>query len=375
MKYLNSTKKILILNLGSSSVKGSIYEFKNRKPILVEQFSKKLAEIKNIRLFLNNLINLQHKINITVFRVVHGGRNYPSAQILTKNILAGIKEGEKLAPIHNQIMLNWYKVIKTQVQKNMKCIACFDSSFFYDLPEVSKTYPIPSNLSKKYGIQKLGFHGFAHQSMLRQFEKFFKNKKSINRVITLQLGGGSSIAAFLNDKPIDTSMGFSPLDGLMMSTRSGSIDPGILIYLLKSGFSVSTIETMLNFDSGIKGISNIADYQNLIQHKSKKSQLAVDLYCRSIAKFLGAYITLLGGVDGIVFGGGIGENCHITQKKIMQYFQYLGVDLKVNLEKNDKSPVHIISTSQSQVYVAVIKPNEEAEMLNAVKSLVISNML
>jgi len=374
MKYLISTKKILILNLGSSSVKGSVYEFKDRKPALVEQFSKKLAEIKNISLFLNNLINLQHKIDITVFRVVHGGHNYPSAQKLTKKVLAGIKEGEKLAPIHNQIMLKWYKVIKTQVQKNMKCIACFDTSFFYDLPEISKIYPIPSNLSKKFGIQKLGFHGFAHQSMLRQFKKIFHNKNK-NRVITMQLGGGSSIAAFLNGKPIDTSMGFSPLDGLMMSTRSGSIDPGILIYLLKSGFSVSTIETMLNFDSGIKGISNITDYQTLIQLKSKKSQLAVDLYCRSIAKYLGAYITLLGGVDGIVFGGGIGENCHITQKKIMQYFQYLGVDIKDNLEQNNKMPVRILSTSKSQVKVAVIKPDEEAEMLYAVKSLVLSNMV
>lgn len=366
MNAKDNLNNILILNLGSSTVKGSLYETLGKEITLTKQFSKKNFETKNIKSFLAKILN--PKINVIVFRVVHGGKNYPSPMILTEKVLAGIREGEKLAPIHNSIMLQWYQEIKEIIKDKLLCLACFDTSFFYKLPKISKTYPIPLSISRKYNIQKLGFHGFAHQSMLVQLEKYLGRLPGKKRIITLQLGGGSSITASLNGKPIETSMGFSPLEGLMMSTRSGSIDPGIIIYLLKSGFPIGEIETMLNYQSGLKALAGTSDYQELMQQDTKESRFAIDLYCRDIVKYLGAYITILGGVDAIVFGGGIGENCHITRQKIISYFRYLGIEIQNEANQKKYKNFKMISSQNSLVGVYVIKPDEEYEMINAVQN-------
>ena len=362
---MNTRNNILILNLGSTSVKGSVFEVGQNQLISLSTFSKKLSDISNIKEFLLDQIKKQENLKAIAFRVVHGGKNYPKPMVMSSEIIVAIKEAEKLAPLHNSILIKWVDELKDIVNKDIPVLACFDSSFFYDLPELSKVYAISKTVSAKFGIQKLGFHGFAHQSMLAKL-----NDKTKNKIITLQLGGGCSITASLNGKPIETSMGFTPLEGLMMGTRSGSIDPGIILYLQKKGMTANEVETLLNSDSGLNGLVGTNDMQKIIEMKTEESIFAIDLFCRNIAKHIGAYITLLGGIDAIVFGGGIGENCPLIRKKIIKYIDFMSIS--INEELNNVSfSFSKISTTQSKVEIYIIKPEEEFEMAKAVNAVLL----
>lgn len=356
--------KILILNLGSTSIKGSIFKLDNDLMSHEKSFSEKLDKIRSPEEFILSQINDQAHLLVIGFRVVHGGKNYVKPMQIDDDLLRGIAKAEILAPLHNAIFIHWYQVIKSNFSIDIPLIACFDSSFFYHLPELSKAYPIAPQISEKFGIQKLGFHGFAHQSILSQVKE-----NEVKKVITMQLGGGCSITASMNGKPIETSMGFTPLEGLMMGTRSGNIDPGIIFYLLKCGLLAKDIEDILNHQSGLKGIVGTDDLQKITAMKTDESVFALNLFCRSIAKFLGSYITLLGGVDVIVFGGGIGENSALVRKNVMDYLKYAGIFIDEKLNQSTKSNFQKISTIDSQAEVYIIKPNEELEMAKEVQKM------
>lgn len=360
--------KILILNLGSTSVKGSVFELNLNQTKKICAFSYKLSEVSSIQAFIASQLPEPSQFLAIAFRVVHGGKNFKNARFINQEIIDGIIEAQKLAPLHNSMLLKWYNELKIFLPKDIKLIACFDTSFFYDLPPISKTYPISTDVLSKYQIEKLGFHGFAHQSMLRQL-----NKISCSKVITLQLGGGCSITASLNGKPLETSMGFTPLDGLMMATRSGSIDPGIIFYLIKKGLAPLEIENMLNHESGLKGFLGTDDMQKIVAMNTDTSKFVLQLFCRNIAKFLGSYITLLGGVDVIVFGGGIGENCVWVRKEVISYLHYLGIYIDESQKNPKGESFYQISAYNSKAAIYIIKPDEELEMVNEVKSLLMEN--
>ena len=364
---MNSKKRILILNLGSTSVKGAIFEWDVHNLKCIFSFSKKLSEILDIKGFILNLTENLEDFDAIAFRVVHGGKNYQKPEVITFEILNRIKEAEILAPLHNSIFIQWYQEIKLFTNNKILLIACFDSAFFYDLPEISKMYPIAVTLTKKFGLQKRGFHGFAHKSMLAKLENNSKGK-----IITMQLGGGCSITATLDGKPIETSMGFTPLEGLMMGTRSGSIDPGIIFYLLKKGVKSDDLEKLLNHDSGFKGLAGTDDLKKILEMKTKESQLALDLFCRNIAKYIGSYIVLLGGVDILVFGGGIGENSSLIRSKVMTYLNYSDIYIDENLNKLINVNCQKISAINSKAEIYIIKPDEEFEMAKEVHELLIN---
>lgn len=356
--------------MGSTSVKGSVFELNSNQTKKIGAFSFKLSEVTSIQAFIASQLPESSQFLAIAFRVVHGGKNFKSSRFFNQEIIEGIVEAQKLAPLHNSLLIKWYNELNTFLSKEIKLIACFDTSFFYDLPQISKVYPLSQDVLNKYNIEKLGFHGFAHQSMLRQLNSF-----SYNKIITMQLGGGCSITASLNGKPIETSMGFTPLDGLMMGTRSGAIDPGIIFYLLKKGLTPIEIENMLNHESGLKGFLGTDDMQKIIDMNSDISNFALQLFGRSIAKYLGSYITLLGGVDAIVFGGGIGENCARVRNEVVAYLHYMGVCIDESIKIPKGESFYKISAYNSKVAIYTIKPDEELEMVNEVQSLLMENKI
>ncbi len=288
----------LIINTGSSTIKYRVYS--NDKIILD-------GIIDNIKDYSEAAKKILSKINVKIdkvaYRVVYG-IDYKNHVIINNEVLSKLKKTSSLAPVH---MPNEIEVIEFFMKHiKAKHIACFDNIFFKDMPEVSKVYAIPERFTKKYNIQRYGFHGLAHQYMVG---------KAKGKVITCQLGNGASISAIKNGKPIDTSMGFTPLEGLVMGTRSGDIDPAIVSYLSKKeNISAEKVIEILNKSSGLKGISGESDVRNLLKRKDKKARLALDLFIHSIKKFIGAYAAILGGVDYIIFGGGISHSKEIINR-------------------------------------------------------------
>ncbi len=352
---------ILVLNSGSTSLKFKVFDKKLNQVYfgLIEKighensiinlngkiFHKRVSDHKYALCVLDGFLknNLNKKIDKVVHRIVHGGIEFNSPIVLNKNIIKKISRYNNLAPLHNPINL---KVAENAmlIWKNVKHIGVFDTMFFKDLPEISYRYGISDKYLKKYFIRKYGFHGFSHLGMLQESAKILKKKTQNCNIITCHLGGGSSIAVIKNGIPIDVSMGFSPLSGTMMMTRSGDIDPSIIETLYKQKIKIEEIFQNLNFDSGIKGISGISDLRDIMilngyripKYKShvkptrenkKKAKLALDMFIYRIQRYISSYMTLLPKIDAIVFSGGIGERNKDIRNLIMRntYFKKIKV--------------------------------------------------
>lgn len=294
---------ILVLNCGSQSVKWKIFD---ENLNLISQgrkgyYKKSLAE-KVLRDELKKIKNSHLSIDFIGHRVVH-----PISE---------------LAPLHNPFELLGIKAAKKEFKK-VKHLIVFDTDFFKDLPLVSQIYPLPEFLRKKYSIRRFGFHGISHQYLTQKTSEILKKPlKSLN-LITLHLGGGCSIAAIKNGKPIDTSMGFTPLEGLVMMSRAGDLDPGILIFLAKK-IGIKNLEKILNKESGLKAIASITNFKKILMKKDKKSKLAVEIFIYRIKKYLSAYFGILNGkVDAIVFSGEIGVGLPKTRNLILKDLRFL----------------------------------------------------
>ncbi len=332
---------ILVFNVGSSSIKYSLFE--DSALIKSEDYEKlKTREDyeKSIRKIFKK-INI-NKIDIIIHRVVHGGSLEKPARI-TERVKKQIKKFSEFAPLHNPRQL---MVIELCEKYKKPQYAVFDTMFFSSLPEVAKIYAIPKEITAKYGIKRYGFHGLSHESVS-------KNLKG--KTITCHLGSGSSISAILNGKSVDTSMGFTPLEGLIMGTRSGTIDPGIIFFLEKKGYNVKKI---LTEKSGLKGICSYEDFRNILSnyYKNKDCRLAYDIFVYQIVKTIGSYIAILGGLDNLVFTAKIGENSAEIREDICSHLRFLGI--KIDKKKNDLNS-EIISSKKSMVKVFVKKTNEE----------------
>lgn len=326
----------------------SIIEFKNKKNILNISSHRQALEILKKYLDTEKII-----INNVIHRIVHGGDKFQKSIKLNPKVIKEISKYSPLAPLHNPINLKTAEY-SLNLWKNANHIGVFDTMFFKTLPEIAYSYPINNDIAKKYGIKKFGFHGFSHYGMLQEASKSLNKKVNNLNIITCHLGGGSSISAIKNGKAIEISMGFSPSSGVMMMSRSGTIDPEIIFYLANCGLKNQEIKDILNFTSGLFGISKIKDLRDIMilcgykipgykshlktnKNLKKQSRLALDMFIYSIQRQISSYITLYDKIDAIVFSGGIGErnsdirNLILKDLKILKNVRSLVV--KCNEEK------------------------------------------
>ncbi len=343
-------KNILIINSGSTSLKYKLFN-EDEKEIK----SGKLADVENtekaVKTILKEIGNLRDLAAVG-HRVVHGGDKFFKPVLLTDKIIDELEEFNELAPLHNPYNLAGIRAIAGFLP-DMPQVAVFDTAFYFDLPEVARTYALPKNLTEKYKIRKYGFHGISHEFALEDTAEKLKKKTDKINLITCHLGGGWSVTAIKDGKPIDTSMGWTPMEGLVMMTRAGDIDPGIIIELMKIketetetespiGDSVSRLEEvegLLNHKSGIKGISGLDDFQDVLKETSlgyKDAKLAFDLAVYRLVKYIGSYWTILEGkVDAVVFTGAIGAGNPMTRNAVMRKLKFLG-DVPVIVVKTDE---------------------------------------
>jgi len=375
--------KILIINAGSSSIKFQLMDsaaticlYKGIVELPPEKINKN-TYYKGIKFIVNflrkeKIIKNLDEIKLIGHRVVHGGEKYKKPTVISSAVIKEIRKLCQLAPLHNPANLEGILACK-KIFSKAKQIAVFDTAFYATMPEKAYLYALPYHLYKKYGIRRYGFHGTSHQYVVNEALKILEEKEGRNfvkkaKIISCHMGNGISITASIGGHAIDTSMGFTPLEGIPMGTRCGDIDPAIAFYLIKNGISAEKIDEILNHESGFKGIcgkSNMKDIWELMRKKNKMARLAIEILCYRIAKYIGAYASAMNGLDAIIFTAGIGENAWYIRSKICKYLNYLGV--KIDEKKNRKNKEFMICDKSSKIYVFVIPTNEE--MLIAKESL------
>lgn len=325
--------------------------------------------------------SLLRDVRVVAHRIVHGGVRFNRPIILTEEVIGQLEALIQLAPLHNpqslSVIRKSQKILSGgQSTSHMLAVAVFDTEFFHDLPS-HVSYALPETLIKQHGIKRFGFHGFAHRYMVQQQTRLHPE---YHRMITFQLGHGCSVAACLNGKPIDTSMGFTPLEGLVMATRAGDVDPGLLIFLLKNGHQLDEIEDKLLHHSGLVGIAKSnSDMRDLIkrQEVDANAKLAIEMFCYRARKYLGGYMAILNGVDCITFGGGIGENAPQIRLRICDEMSWCGLQLdeeRNQLAQNLNTGEYMqISTDTSKIRVYVVAINEAQVIAEDAKALVLNN--
>lgn len=361
---------IITINAGSSTIKLALFDIKHDQ--IVERYREEHSIKENALTLLKKFARkIENKISelVIAHRIVHAGPNIFSSQIIDESVEKEIHHAGDFAPLHNPKTLKLIHVCRQVFGPKAKQVAIIDSAFFANLPNYASSYALAKDICQKYGIRRLGFHGIAHRSLWRQFCSK-RPRLQHNKLITLQLGAGSSIAAIKDGQPIDTSMGFTPLEGLVMSTRSGDIDPGILIYLMRQGFDISSLDDLLFNKSGLLGMSGISGNVNELNSSDIESaKLALEVYIYKAKKYVGSYLAALSFADGIVFGGGVGENAPKIRQKIIDGFEWCGIVLDKVKNEQAEQPIKI-SSDKSKVDIWVISPDEAFEMALEVKSLI-----
>jgi acetate kinase len=308
----------------------------------------------------NQVLDNLMEIDLVGHRVVHGGTNYSQAMLITDEVKATIKRLIPLAPSHNPAHLEGIEAIE-DLLKNIPQVAVFDTAFHTTIPPKAAFYPIPYEWIDK-GIRRYGFHGTSHKYCSQKAAQLLDKPLESLNLITCHIGNGASLTAIKDGISIDTTMGFTPLEGLMMGERSGSIDPAILIYLMRQyGLTGEELNHLLNKESGLKGISGISadlrDILEAIKDDHERAKLAFEIYIHRFRACLGQMLASLGGLDVLVFTAGVGENSAIVREKVCEGFAFLG--LKLDLEKNAQSPFYQeISTNDSSIRVLIIHTEE-----------------
>lgn len=374
---------ILVINAGSSSLKFQLLNEKLEplfkgivdgigKDACFVKYNDKIykKKIKNHELAVKEALSIigDNRIDAIGHRVVHGGEKYHDATLITPKVQKEIENLIELAPLHNPPNLEGIKACK-KLLKGLPNIAIFDTAFHQSIPKKAYTYAIPQKYYKKFGIRKYGFHGTSHKFVAEETYKLLGTNKG--KIITCHLGNGSSISAIRDGKCIETSMGFTPLEGVPMGTRSGDIDPAIVYFLMeKEGLSTDAIDNILNKKSGILAVSemsnDVRDIWAKAKQKNKKAIFTLEFLAYKIALKIGAYAAALDGVDAITFTAGIGQNAWYLRKAICNYLKHLGV--RLDNEKNRKSKIKIYD-KMSKVKVFVIKTDEGLQIAREVKKL------
>jgi len=381
--------KILVFNCGSSSIKFKLFNMPENVLVatgLIEKvgskdaiigYSKDGFSINNtqevpdhnhgLEIIAKLLADPDHgvvknlnEIKGVGHRVVHGGEEFTGSMLIDEKVKNKIKEFIPLAPLHNppnfQGIIAAEKYFPDSVQ-----VACFDTAFHTTIPPVAHLYALPYSLYEKYRIRRYGFHGTSHRYVARRFAQILGRHKYDVNLITCHLGNGCSITAVKNGKSFDTSMGFTPLEG---RTRSGDIDPGVILYFIENlKMNPSEVNKILNKESGLIGISGISnDFRSIVESASKGNKmalLAIDIFCYRVKKYIGAYLAVLGNVDGIVFTAGIGENRPVVREKSLEGLEQYGIVIDREKNRIIRGEESEISTPDSKIKVFVIPTNEE----------------
>lgn len=305
-------------------------------------------------------------------RVVHGGKQLVRPCLIDTAVEREIGRVAPLAPLHNPPALEWIRVCRSVLGGAVPQVAVFDTAFFANLPEVAGTYALPRTLVARHGLKRYGFHGIAHQSMWRHWGKLRQDTPGSGRVISLQLGAGCSITAIRDGQPLDTSMGFSPLEGLVMATRSGDVDPGLLLYLQRvEGLTPDRLERLLYQESGLLGVTGgSADMRALLDSPQPDARLAVALFCYRARKYVGSYLAVLGGADAILFGGGIGENAPEIRARILEGMAWAGIELDSSRNRATVGAPAALHSPGSRTEVHVIPVDEAAILADAAIAMI-----
>lgn len=366
---------VLTVNGGSSSVKLAAFQSaatdartaRAQAPACVaaEHLGGSPDPVEALSAFLRKLD--RSDLSAVAHRVVHGGTRFVEPVRIDAEVEAALEELSELAPLHNPLALAWIaaarKVCGTQVPQ----IAVFDTAFFASLPRLAAEYALPAAAGAALGVRRYGFHGLAHEALWRRWCELAPERDRGGRIITLQLGGGCSMAAIDAGRPIDTTMGFSPLEGLVMATRSGDVDPAAVAYLArKLRLPADAVIELMNHESGLLGLSGLSgDLRVLLAERSEAAQFAVELYCYRARKTIGAYLAALGGCDGIVFGGGVGEHLPQIRERILAPLSWAGIELEPAANAAACGAEARISAARSAIQVQVVPVDEERALAAA----------
>jgi acetate kinase len=365
--------KILVLNGGSSSFKCWFQDMPEGKPWTAQADWKTSTMpegllgplIESLWQGEARAIGSPTEIDVVGHRIVHGGPKYRESVWITPEVRAGIAEQAQFAPAHNRLQLAAIETVDRVIGTGVRQVAVFDTGFHATLEPAAYVYPGPYEWLDQ-GIRRYGFHGISVQYSTRRAAQLLRVPENSSRLIVCHLGNGASVTAVRNGRSVDTSMGFTPLEGLMMGTRSGSIDPSILVYLIRRhGYSADQIEEILNRKSGLRGVSgNASDMReilDLMDQGNERARLAYDIYAHRLTREIGAMLAVLGGVDAIVFTGGIGENCAPLREVVCGQLAFLG--LKLDSAKNAQPELdQNIAAAGSTTQVLVIRADEDLEI-------------
>lgn len=298
-------------------------------------------------------------------RVVHGAEKFTRSVVIDAEVIKGIEDCIELAPLHNPANLKGIHAAREIIGAGVPQVAVFDTSFHSTMPETSYLYAIPYQLYRRHKIRRYGFHGTSHRYVAYRYRQLMGAKRDEVNIITLHLGNGCSICAIKNGNSYDTSMGLTPLEGLVMGTRSGDIDPSILEFLMhKEGMSIPEVDTLLNKQSGLLGISGLTnDMRDLLaeeqEHQDRRAKLAVDIFCGRIRKYIGAYLAEMGGANAVVFTGGIGENSPVIRQRAMEGLGFLGLEIDDSLNNGMTGGKEGEIGKKGAMRIMVIPTNEE----------------
>lgn len=360
---------ILVVNAGSSSLRLAAFQSEPELRQLAAQHLRTAATAKPqaVGQFLES--HQLAPIRAVVHRVVHGGLRFQEPTRIDPDVEAEIERLCALAPLHNPAALEWIRALRPMLPADVLEVAAFDTAFYADLPEVAARYALPDALCAEHGIRRYGFHGLAHQSMLEAWGA--AGGPADARVISLQLGSGCSITASRGGRPLDTSMGFSPLEGLMMATRSGDLDPSVVLYLLEhGGYDPAALSELLNRRSGLLGVSGAtSNMSTLVASDDPAARRAVDLFCHRVRKYLGAYLAVLGGVDAVLFGGGIGEHVPAIRARVLENFAWAGIVIDAKLNEQLTAAGGPIHRADAPVAVRVVPVDEMSLMARSARAL------
>jgi acetate kinase len=300
-------------------------------------------------------------IDAVVHRIVHPGLRLRGHRRIDAATLRAFRRAVPLAPLHLPDALAWIAAAQRLIPR-VPQYAVLDTEFFEGLPSAAKVYALPAALSRRLSLRRVGFHGLAHTAMLRTWQARHGRQRLPRRLISLQLGAGCSAAAILDGKPVDTSMGMTPMEGLVMARRSGDIDPGILLYLARfARLSPEALARMLGEESGLLGLTGSADLRTILERRDPADRLALAIFVQRIRKYLGAYAAVLGGLDAVLVGGGIGEHSALVRAAIFEDLDWLGV--RLDLRRNERaSGFARISTASSRAAVFVVPVDEAVEL-------------
>lgn len=388
---------VLVINSGSSSIKFRLYEMEQDELIMsgtlerigeadsyhdyrkythageMEEHKENspvadhAAGLKQIFAFLesNGPLDSMKSLHAIGHRVVHGGETFHTPTLIDEDVIEGIREMIPLAPLHNPANLVGIEAAHRQYPQ-VPQVAVFDTAFFRTLPPRAYRYALPDELYQHHRVRRYGFHGTSHQHVARQAANYLQQPLETLRLITLHLGNGASAAAIRDGTCIDTSMGMTPLEGLIMGTRCGDLDPSVHFYLARTlGIDLNEIENLLNHESGMKGLcgaSDMREVHRLASEGNEQARLAIEMYCYRISKYIGAYYVALGGLDALIFTGGIGENDSIIRQSVCSRLSMLGISIDHKQNQIDTKIPFSISQRCSKTRVLVVPTNEELEI-------------